>query len=683
MTKTERRSTSGNMVYSVSDGSSTSRASTLGQTSSKGVDQTLAENIGVNIEASLTYTNTRTDGSSQSDSYADSITKSTDLQIANAKSKSSETNQQNGRSTDFTSQNSWNMESTSSNTFENNWSHMNSLSVEGRAEVKYGVAEIGPSGSISLAVTATDQNTKGGSLLRQSGINSANGGFISNSVSNTYSMAQGHSDSDTRETRKSDGISDSKTSTKTNETSYQNSDAFSNGNSKTETFGKTNTYSNSATFGESAEKTLQEARNVEMSNSTSTGFELSFDVSTTFPFPAGSTVVGVNLFTVKSTQVQWSCRNSAGAERILFSDVATITEKDRDQYIQTILKVEQVDNYYEIIDDAFNGRTVLSNDRNYNGNARAMTDRQMFSVDKDRVPLQESNNVQQRRMLSTPNYELFLTGFGDMYIKAVGSEEKLWSTDTFISRTTDEFRTNADGTVTKVSKGSVRVIINEMGHILIQADKMFTNAPFSPYNQTVSDSATGIKTTTTYTTIWSNVPKHMKYQVGTRRTGYVLLLKEFMGSNGGGVPDIDLVLYDGGGSIVWCARNVACVHPRPQGYRFPELYYLPTDFVTDTLTRTPDDALYPHNYIDPSVEFVSGSTGLSENQQCLPILTSGQGMKSPNGRFKLILEESGNVVFKDGVRTMWESFTANKEYAQPPYSMHVSVRGAVYVIDAW
>jgi hypothetical protein len=117
---------------------------------------------------------------------------------------------------------------------------------------------------------------------------------------------------------------------------------------------------------------------------------------------------------------------------------------------------------------------------------------------------------------------------------------------------------------------------------------MFTHAPISTDNQTISGPSTG--------------------------------------SNGAGVPDMDLAFFDGGGSIVWCARNVACVHPRPQGYLFPELYYLPTDFVTDTLTRTTDDALYPHNYIDPSVEFVSNVLGLRVylriSNACLSLMDS-------------------------------------------------------------
>jgi hypothetical protein len=58
-------------------------------------------------------------------------------------------------------------------------------------------------------------------------------------------------------------------------------------------------------------------------------------------------------------------------------------------------------------------------------------------------------------------------------------------------------------------------------------------------------------------------------------------------------------------------------------------------------------------------------------------------MKSPNGRFKLILQKSGNMVLKDGIRTMWESMTSDPWFSKAPFKLMLSNRGVLYVTDSW
>jgi hypothetical protein len=117
----------------------------------------------------------------------------------------------------------------------------------------------------------------------------------------------------------------------------------------------------------------------------------------------------------------------------------------------------------------------------------------------------------------------------------------------------------------------------------------------------------------------------------------------------------------------------------------------PTDFPTDikdsSYVENQQNVNYvdstTHNTLDLSIKYVDGNSFASENQQCGPIIVSGQGIKSPNGRFKLILQNSGNLVLKDGIRTMWESMTADVWFSKPPYSMRLSSRGVIYVTDNW
>jgi hypothetical protein len=282
-------------------------------------------------------------------------------------------------------------------------------------------------------------------------------------------------------------------------------------------------------------------------------------------------------------------------------------------------------------------------------------------------------------VLRTEGYEFLITQFGNMIIRAKNSQNDiLWESHTSIRRIGDiQVKTN-DG-LQYFADSKIRLRITKFGHILLEAENMFTKQSYSPFNQTVSNKF-GIDEKTTYTIIWSNVPKHLRYQIGTLKTGYNLVLEEV--NDVGGSKKVDLNLYDGGGSIVWCA--LLCESPVSNGFRFPDNYLLPADVETHFLDKGYVDNT-PHNTLDPSIEYVKGYSFLSQNQpgNCGPILVSGQGIKSPNGRFKLILQNSGNLVLKDGIRTMWESMTGDKWYAEGPYSMRLSNRGILYVIDKW
>lgn len=83
------------------------------------------------------------------------------------------------------------------------------------------------------------------------------------------------------------------------------------------------------------------------------------------------------------------------------------------------------------------------------------------------------------------------------------------------------------------------------------------------------------------------------------------------------------------------------------GYKFPEVYLVPTNFITPEENNN-------HNSISDLVK-------MSDLKYILPIdfenhctyLSSNNAILSPNKRFKMILEESGNLIIKDGTRTMW------------------------------
>lgn len=48
----------------------------------------------------------------------------------------------------------------------------------------------------------------------------------------------------------------------------------------------------------------------------------------------------------------------------------------------------------------------------------------------------------------------------------------------------------------------------------------------------------------------------------------------------------------------------------------------------------------------------------------------------------MILEPSGNMIIKDGNRTMWETVSANLPYAKPPYQLILNAIGNLMILDS-
>ncbi len=64
---------------------------------------------------------------------------------------------------------------------------------------------------------------------------------------------------------------------------------------------------------------------------------------------------------------------------------------------------------------------------------------------------------------------------------------------------------------------------------------------------------------------------------------------------------------------------------------------------------------------------------------CDSSLLSNQALVSENQRFKLILEESGNLVLKDNYRTMWESISGFIPHAIGPYKLILAPTGNLII----
>ncbi len=73
---------------------------------------------------------------------------------------------------------------------------------------------------------------------------------------------------------------------------------------------------------------------------------------------------------------------------------------------------------------------------------------------------------------------------------------------------------------------------------------------------------------------------------------------------------------------------------------------------------------------------------MSLDAYCDSFLPSNHALSSRNRRFKLILEDSGNLVIKDYDRTMWESVSGFIPHAVGPFKLIVSPIGNLIVISS-
>ncbi|KAJ3325829.1 hypothetical protein HDU76_013062, partial [Blyttiomyces sp. JEL0837] len=655
--------TTTSLSYSISDSNSNSFTNSIGTTSSVGTTSEAMQSISQTLEKSNQFTHTNSQGGSQSSTWSHAITKTSESQTSWSNTHTNEKSNSNTVTADTQQSQTQSRENGGSSSTTAGFDAKASYSET--AGVQAGFEGFGASVSETVSVEAgISASHTDGSTWSVTGSSSS-----SSSLSQAATSQTSSSDSSTSGGSRSDSLSDAITNSKTSETNYQTSDSSSSGNSQSNTIGKTNSFGTSKTLSDELQKTYQTAQAIDTTHSNTNETSLSFTVSIQTPIKAGTSYDVVYLTQATFTQVPWICKQN-GQDVIIVTDMADLSFTHSTSKSLTLLAPDEPPNYFQFDDNYLNSATV----------SNSITSDTTILVNKGTTAGSDVTGGKLLVMFSK-SYEVYLSGFGAMYVKKKDVNGRIgnvvWDTRTNVRRSTDQVVNNV-----LYNNGNVRFLIDDMGHMLIQVDNMFNNIGVNPYNYTYYDRTTRQNITDTFVTIWSNVPKHMMYPVGQKKNGYTLVLEEFPASTG---SDWNLIMYDGGGSKVWCATSAKCNWAGSYGYRFPRNYLLPTDYPTDAVDPYTDTAAYPHNYLNPNYKLsvANPAIHISENQKCGPILTSGQGLTSPNGRFKLILDWSGNLILKDGVRTMWESYTANLTFAQPPYSLQLSNRGSLYLTDKW
>ncbi|KAJ3276922.1 hypothetical protein HDU76_010499, partial [Blyttiomyces sp. JEL0837] len=394
----------------------------------------------------------------------------------------------------------------------------------------------------------------------------------------------------------SDSISDSITNSKTSESNWQTSDSYASGNSQSHSVGSSNTYGTSKTLSNDLQNTYQTAKNIDSNKGSSNETSLALGVAISASINPGVTVDVVYLTQALFTQVPFLCKQN-GQEVIITADMTDLSKSTSNSKSLTVIAPNQPPNYYQFNDNYLKQATATN----------SITSDTVITVNQQTTAGTDVTGSKLMVMSST-SYEVWLSGYGELYVKKkdaggkVGA--KVWQTHTNVQRTTDQVVNNV-----LYNKGSSRLLIDDFGHILVQVDNMFNNIGVTPYNYSYFNEDTRQTITDTFTTIWSNVPKHMMYQVGMKKAGYTFILEEFPAA-ANQVTNWNLILYDGGGSKVWCATSAQCNWAGSTGYRFPRNYLLPTDFPTNTADPFADTSAYPHNWLNPAYTFTVANSSV-------------------------------------------------------------------------
>lgn len=472
---------------------------------------------------------------------------------------------------------------------------------------------------------------------------------VINGVSKSHTS--GHSETDTYESSRSDSTSDAVTNSYSSSEGWSKSNSDSVGNSFSHNFGSTNTYSTSNTYSTDYSESMEKAMDYNSSNSTETTVSRSFSQEMGFDVEAGKTVHIYAKSRIYSVVIPWICGldDDSGEHGTNFDFYIS-------EYNRNILDVERaniiyvpIENIDEVssftpVDDGIITGTEWYYDISYDEYPNKLKTGQILYAD----------NTDNNYLALKNGYRLTLEPSGNLKIHKSNYDTPVWETHT--------------GFIKKMNKNAkARLIVTTNGHLKIEATHILDDSTRDSDDDWI--------------TIWDSLPINLQYTVGVsnKQSKYTLVLRD---ETVGKEPRIEL--YDEYYVMVWSSvriyndkYNKNVPNPHYMGYICPENYQVPTKSEVVTIYQ-PNDM---HNHLDDSIKYIYTGSYIQPLDSCSPFLVSGTGIKSANGRFKMYLTNTGNLIMKDGSRTMWESKTANMYYAKPPYELFIDNSGELVIRD--
>ncbi|KAJ3307534.1 hypothetical protein HDU76_004588, partial [Blyttiomyces sp. JEL0837] len=208
---TDTVTTTSSLSYSITDGKSNSYTNSIGSTSTVGTSTEAMQSISDTLEQSNTFTHTSTQGGSQSQTWSQALTKTSESQTNWQRTHGTDVQSTLSVGRDVSTQQSHSQESGTSSSDQSGWDAKGTVSATVSASESFGVVQGSISGTVSAELGASGSHTDGSS---QSVTDSS-----TQSQSQSYNMGRqmGSSDSSTAGGSRSDSISDSITNSKTSE----------------------------------------------------------------------------------------------------------------------------------------------------------------------------------------------------------------------------------------------------------------------------------------------------------------------------------------------------------------------------------------------------------------------------------------------------------------------------------
>ncbi|KAJ3268788.1 hypothetical protein HDU76_011372, partial [Blyttiomyces sp. JEL0837] len=250
----ETITTTTSLSYSVTDGSSNSYTNSIGTTSTVGSTTEAMQSITDTLEKSNTFTHTNSNGGSNSQTWSEALTKTSESQTNWQRTHTTDSQSNLNIGHDTNTQQSHAKESGTSSSDEAGWNASVSGSVTVGLEEDFLVGKATESATISSSLGASGSHTDGS---QQSVTNTKSSG---SSDSVNIGRQNGSSDSSSGGGSRSDSISDAITNSKTSETNWQTSDSYASGNSQSHSVGSSNSYGTSKSLSNDLQNTYQTAK---------------------------------------------------------------------------------------------------------------------------------------------------------------------------------------------------------------------------------------------------------------------------------------------------------------------------------------------------------------------------------------------------------------------------------------
>jgi hypothetical protein len=622
---------------SINIGRSNSLASSVGSTITRGQSNLFSRAIGKSIEKSLTNSITDSDEESVSDQLTKDLSKSYEKSSGITLGKSKENSQTITKSEENTISEAKSNEKTVSNTDTN---EQTETKTDGGSKINSKSKSF--EWNVHASYSASAEANLG--IVKLSGTSTIGGGVGGSSSS-----------SETSENNWQNSKSNSKSNSKTNSESNSKTDTFiiSNGKSNAETESYSSSSSEENRASDSISYSIAIANSLvkgkSKSNSSSEGTSTGYNINDNYQ-ATNETSIGNNINEEKTEIISTNIDNSTSFSKTLsvsssqayhvkpgeckilvcmpFVISAAVPYKcigNNKELYEMYTEIMLFDNSTEIecvqslidcmnknqMNTFMNTNIEFVNTKNPNyWNSRLDFGRNVEAVEDDLIIIKSSNSF----------YQFVQNSNGNLEIR--NFEKIIWQNE-----------------MNYFNKSRIR--INEKGHLIQESQNIFSLENYRKDE---------------WITVWSSAPVNHNVTIGIPNLNgksYVLVLSD------SGI----LNLYDAVGAIIWCT-DIGCQHRL--GYKFPEVYLVPTLFLTPEEDNN-------HNSINKSIikSNLTSFRSMDYFNTCTR-LRSNEAIISNNGRFKLILEDSGNLIIKDDVRTMWESVSGFISHTVSPYYLQLT-----------